>query len=105
MPPSALRDAQLEMPTVRWEDIGGQAETIAALREAVEWPLRHAAAFARLGVRAPRGVLLYGPPGTGKTLMARQIGRMLRSREPKIVNGTVTAALARPAVRRGDVPA
>jgi predicted ATPase with chaperone activity len=34
------------------------------------------------------GVLLYGPPGTGKTLMARQIGKMLRAREPKIVNGT-----------------
>ncbi|KAJ1630367.1 P-loop containing nucleoside triphosphate hydrolase protein, partial [Pavlovales sp. CCMP2436] len=73
VPPSALRDAQLEIPEVGWDDIGGQDESIAALREAVEWPLRYASTFARLGVRAPRGVLLYGPPGCSKTLTAKAI--------------------------------
>ncbi|KAG8469002.1 hypothetical protein KFE25_007520 [Diacronema lutheri] len=73
VPPSALRDAQLEIPTVRWSDIGGQEEAIGALREAIEWPLRHARSFARLGVRAPRGVLLYGPPGCSKTLTAKAL--------------------------------
>ena len=43
--------------------------------------------FLRVGIKPPKGVLLYGPPGTGKTLMARQIGKMLNAREPKIVNG------------------
>lgn len=40
-----------------------------------------------LGMKHVRGILLYGPPGTGKTLMARQIGKMLNAREPKIING------------------
>ncbi len=43
------------------------------LREAVEWPLRYADSFRRIGVEAPKGVLLYGPPGTGKTLLAKAI--------------------------------
>ncbi|KAI3507919.1 hypothetical protein L1887_22916 [Cichorium endivia] len=41
----------------------------------------------KLGVKHVKGMLLYGPPGTGKTLMARQIGKMLNGRDPKIVNG------------------
>lgn len=41
----------------------------------------------RLGIRHVKGVLLYGPPGTGKTLIARQIGKMLNGKEPKVVNG------------------
>lgn len=41
----------------------------------------------QLGIKHVRGILMYGPPGTGKTLMARQIGKMLNAREPKIVNG------------------
>lgn len=56
---------------MRYADIGGQARTIQKLRECVEWPLLHPEAFARLGVRAPRGVLLYGPPGCSKTLLVR----------------------------------
>ncbi|EMD39468.1 hypothetical protein CERSUDRAFT_111775 [Gelatoporia subvermispora B] len=69
--PSALRSLFLDTAPVRWADIGGQATVAARLRECVEWPLLHPDAFARLGVRAPKGVLLYGPPGCSKTLLVR----------------------------------
>ncbi|OBZ71344.1 ATPase family gene 2 protein [Grifola frondosa] len=69
--PSALRALFLDTVPVRYSDIGGQASTIAKLRECVEWPLCHPDAFARLGVRPPKGVLLYGPPGCSKTLLVR----------------------------------
>jgi transitional endoplasmic reticulum ATPase len=71
--PSALREIMIEVPNVTWEDIGGLGETKMLLREAVEWPLRYADSFRRVGVEAPKGVLLYGPPGTGKTLLAKAI--------------------------------
>lgn len=71
MRPSALRSLFLDTVPVHYSDIGGQAQTIQKLRECVEWPLLHPEAFARLGVRAPRGVLLYGPPGCSKTLLVR----------------------------------
>jgi AAA family ATPase len=77
--PSALREVAVEVPAVLWGDIAGQADVKARLLEAVEWPLTHAAAFARMGIRPPRGVLLYGPPGCSKTLMAKAMasqGRM-----------------------------
>lgn len=73
VPPSALRDMVVEVPSVRWTDIGGQDHVRAALEEAVDWPLRHARLFERLGVRPPRGLLLYGPPGCSKTLTARAL--------------------------------
>lgn len=69
--PSALRSIFLETVPVRYADIGGQALTIQKLRECVEWPLLHPDAFERLGVKAPKGVLLYGPPGCSKTLLVR----------------------------------
>eukprot|EP01137_Pigoraptor_chileana_P036959 Opistho-2@33358 len=68
-----MREVAVEVPTVRWDDIGGQAETKQRLREAVEWPLRHPDAFVRMGVRPPKGILLYGPPGCSKTLMAKAL--------------------------------
>ncbi|NJE41679.1 CDC48 family AAA ATPase [Thermococcus sp. GR6] len=71
--PSALREVLIEMPNVRWEDIGGLDEVKQELREAVEWPLKYPKAFQRLGIDPPRGVLLYGPPGTGKTLLAKAV--------------------------------
>jgi len=58
---------------VTYEDIGGMKEQIQKVREMVELPLRHPELFERLGVEAPKGVLLYGPPGTGKTLLAKAI--------------------------------
>lgn len=63
----------LEVPKVKWEDIGGQREVKTQLMEAVEWPQRHHEALSRIGTRPPRGVLLFGPPGCSKTLMARAV--------------------------------
>ncbi|MCD6188801.1 MAG: CDC48 family AAA ATPase [Thermococcus sp.] len=71
--PSALREVLIEVPNVRWEDIGGLEEVKQELREAVEWPLKYPKAFQRLGITPPKGILLYGPPGTGKTLLAKAV--------------------------------
>ena len=60
-------------PAVSYEDIGGLEREVARVREIVELPLKHSRLFERLGVLAPKGVLLYGPPGTGKTLLARAV--------------------------------
>ncbi|TKY84690.1 hypothetical protein EX895_006592 [Sporisorium graminicola] len=84
--PSAMREIFLEPPKVFWSDIAGSSTPSAGgsgalstksvqsqVRELVEWPIKHAAVFARLGVSPPRGVLLYGPPGCSKTLIARAL--------------------------------
>ncbi len=71
--PSALREILFEVPNVTWEDIGGLEKVKSLLSEAVEWPLRYSESFRKIGVDAPKGVLLYGPPGTGKTLLAKAI--------------------------------
>lgn len=71
--PSAMREVQVEVPKVRWEDIGGQADVKQKLKEAVEWPLTNPAAFVRMGIEPPKGILLYGPPGCSKTLMAKAL--------------------------------
>ena len=69
--PSALREVFLEVPEVRWDDVGGLDKVKQQLKEAVEWPLKYPDLFKRLGVRPSKGVLLFGPPGTGKTLLAK----------------------------------
>ncbi len=61
------------IPKIRYEDIGGLRPVIQKIREMIELPLRHPELFERLGVEAPKGVLLHGPPGTGKTLLARAV--------------------------------
>lgn len=71
--PSAMREVFIETPTVRWSDIGGQQDVKQKLRECIEWPLMHRDTFKRLGVEAPRGVLLYGPPGCSKTMTAKAL--------------------------------
>jgi len=71
--PSAIREVFVEVPNVRWSDVGGLARLKQRLVEAVEWPLRYAPLFEQAGVRPPRGILLSGPPGCGKTLLAKAI--------------------------------
>ncbi|NWG10000.1 MAG: CDC48 family AAA ATPase [Nitrososphaerales archaeon] len=61
------------VPQVTYEDIGGLRDEIQKVREMIELPLRHPEIFEKLGVEAPKGVLLYGPPGTGKTLLAKAV--------------------------------
>ena len=60
-------------PSISYEDIGGIKNAVSRLREMIELPLRHPELFKRLGVEAPKGVLLHGPPGTGKTLLAKAV--------------------------------
>ncbi len=71
--PSSLREVTVEVPSIKWDDIGGLESVKSELREAVELPLLKPDVFKRLGIRAPKGFLLYGPPGTGKTLLAKAV--------------------------------
>jgi len=71
--PTAMREVEVEVPTVHWEDIGGLDEVKQQLRESVEWPLKNPKLFENMGIKPPKGVLLYGPPGCGKTLLAKAV--------------------------------
>ncbi len=71
--PTALREVEISVPRVTWDDIGGLEDVKRQLREAIEWPLKYPERFKRLGIDPPKGILLYGPPGTGKTLLAQAI--------------------------------
>jgi len=71
--PESMQLEQRDVPIVTYEDIGGMKGVIEKVREIIELPLRHPEIFERLGVEAPKGVLLYGPPGTGKTLLAKAV--------------------------------
>jgi transitional endoplasmic reticulum ATPase len=61
------------VPRVTYEDIGGLKNEVQKVREMIELPLRHPEIFERIGIEAPKGVLLFGPPGTGKTLLAKAV--------------------------------
>jgi len=71
--PSAIREVFVEIPNVRWEDVGGLERVKACLMEAVEWPLHYSHLFAEAGSKAPKGIIIAGPPGCGKTLLAKAI--------------------------------
>ena len=77
--PSALREVQVQVPDVSWDDVGGLDELKDELREAVEWPIKHKEAYDYVNVETPKGVLLHGPPGTGKTLIAKALAKMTES--------------------------
>ena len=66
--------------SITYEDIGGLGDAVSRVREMIELPLRHPELFKRLGVEAPKGVLLHGPPGTGKTLLAKAVANETNSR-------------------------
>ncbi|MCS7107346.1 MAG: CDC48 family AAA ATPase [Acidilobaceae archaeon] len=71
--PSGLREVQIEMPDVRWSDIGGLEEVKKELIDMVEKPMKFPEVYIKAGIRPPKGVLLFGPPGTGKTLLAKAV--------------------------------
>ena len=77
--PSALREVQVQIPDVNWDDVGGLEELKDELREAVEWPIKHKEAYDYVDVKSPKGILLHGPPGTGKTLIAKALAKMTES--------------------------
>jgi len=66
--PASLRETVVEVPNVKWEDIGGLEDTKKELREMVQYPIEHPDKFEKFGMSPSRGVLFYGPPGTGKCL-------------------------------------
>jgi transitional endoplasmic reticulum ATPase len=71
--PSAMREVFVEVAEVHWDEVGGLEEAKQSLIEAVKWPLDYPEAFAAVGVRPARGILLFGLPGTGKTLLVRAL--------------------------------
>ncbi len=71
--PSALREVFVEIPKVKYTDIGGLDDVIVQLKETVEWPIKNPEVFIRIGITPPTGILLYGPPGTGKTMLAKAV--------------------------------
>ncbi|MEM2929733.1 MAG: CDC48 family AAA ATPase [Thermoproteota archaeon] len=71
--PTAMREVYVEVPTVRWSDVGGLEEIKRRLRETVELPIKTPEKFDKLGITPPKAILLYGPPGCGKTLLARAV--------------------------------
>ncbi|MEK0319618.1 MAG: CDC48 family AAA ATPase [Nitrosopumilus sp.] len=77
--PSALREVQVQIPDVSWDDVGGLDQLKEELREAVEWPIKYKEAFDYVNVETPKGILLYGKPGTGKTLIAKAVAKMTES--------------------------
>ena len=89
--PSAMREIFLETPKVYWDDIGGQEELKLKMKEMIQLPLEAAETFNKLGVSAPKGVLLYGPPGCSKTLTAKALAtesgiNFLAVKGPEIFN-------------------
>jgi transitional endoplasmic reticulum ATPase len=71
--PSAMREVLVEIPNVKWSDIGGLDDVKQQLKESIEWPLKMPEKFKKLGITPPKGILLYGPPGCGKTLLAKAV--------------------------------
>lgn len=74
---------------ISFESIGGLAEQVREIREVIELPIKNPEIFKRVGVAAPKGVLLYGPPGTGKTLLARAVAATLDSNFLKVVSSAI----------------
>jgi transitional endoplasmic reticulum ATPase len=71
--PSALREVLVEVPNVKWDDIGGLKKVKQELIEAVEWPLKKSDSFKKVGIKPPKAIMLYGPSGCGKTLLAKAV--------------------------------
>jgi len=90
-----------EVPTVTWEQIGGQTEAIKAIQKAIEYPLLHADTFQRFKFTQPKGFLLYGPPGCGKTLIGQAAAASLSKLVGESGKGVAVAKGDKPPVNRG----
>jgi transitional endoplasmic reticulum ATPase len=89
--PSALREVAVEVPDVKWTQVGSQEDVKAELKQVVEWPLKYPEKYSEVGIRPPSGVLLYGPPGNGKTLLAKAVAtesgaNFISIRGPELIN-------------------
>jgi transitional endoplasmic reticulum ATPase len=71
--PSSLRESQVEVPDVHWDDVGGLEDVKRELHETVQYPVEHAEKYIKFGMSPSKGVLFYGPSGCGKTLLAKAI--------------------------------
>ncbi len=71
--PSAIREVFVEVPDVKWSDVGGLEHIKQELKEAIEWPLKYSDVFKKADTHPSKGILLYGKPGTGKTLLAKAV--------------------------------
>ena len=71
--PSAIREVFVEVPDVKWDEVGGLEEIKNALKETVEWPLKYAELFQKTRTNPPKGIILHGKPGTGKTYLAKAL--------------------------------
>jgi len=71
--PSAIREVFVEIPEVKWEEVGGLDGIKQKLKESVEWPLKYPQLFEKAKTNPPKGIMIYGSPGTGKTLLAKAL--------------------------------
>jgi len=71
--PYAMMEFEIEIPNVKWSDIGGQKELKRKLQQAIEWPLKYPESFARHHIKPPKGILMYGPPGCSKTMAVKAL--------------------------------
>ncbi|MDA8055623.1 MAG: AAA family ATPase, partial [Thermoplasmatales archaeon] len=71
--PSSLREVTIEIPNVRWEEVGNLEDVKKELIETIEMPVKNPEVFERMGLKPSRGILFFGPPGTGKTLLAKAV--------------------------------
>ncbi|MBU1196887.1 CDC48 family AAA ATPase [Candidatus Micrarchaeota archaeon] len=97
--PSALREVFVEIPNVKWEQIGGLEAIKQELREAVDLPLKRPEVFEKMGIRPVRGILLFGAPGTGKTLLAKAVAteseaNFISVKGPELISKWVGESLA-----------
>ena len=89
--PSAIREFFVEVPDVKWSDVGGAENIKEELKEAVEWPLKYSDIFAKANTSPPKGIILHGIPGTGKTLLAKAVANesgvnFISVKGPEIIN-------------------